>query len=557
MAAQLSVPSDSRRHLSREGGRRSFLPNTKKGLAYKTSTNSTYKIFSCCFFFNLSGSVCVFMYEVVVAAEKVRQVDLALALSGFGRFQIVHILILCCIAQIGAYSAFTAGLIAGPKIASSVVVWPEWIMKSFFAWIAGIFIDKFGRTFSLYSALLLASVTLIAACYTGENSIEFYLVLRTLGCFFIGAIQVINYVIVAELCPKKQRSRCLFFLVVMDCIGTLYGCAMLAVPFPIDGSLIGLSGPSWRVRMLLALIPLPVALLFALIFLRGIESPFFLVVSGKSPRAFALLERIAKQNGKHDTFKQHVNQSEFIRNLSASRAAISVQERGTLSQVSRVPKMGALMALWAIQAITYWGAMSAIPRLYQVWSNGTSSSSTTTYNVEILLLLYVFEFVGIGIAAFSSFKWGAHKTLFYFIMVGAFLLAITTISLGLNLGWFLAASVCGLFAFLTPIWGILFVITTEVFPTQCRATALGLMLSTRVVQGVLELALPKSIEMSTHLSYLPTIYATVSTIFCIGGIFIAKRLVPRQNITNLPTRIRTWSNSVVITSPKRIENGHV
>jgi len=45
-------------------------------------------------------------------------------------------------------------------------------------------------------------------------------------------------------------------------------------------------------------------------------------------------------------------------------------------------------------------------------------------------------------------------------------------------------------ACLTPIWGILFVITTELFPTHSRATGLGLMLSTRVVQGLLEIFVP-------------------------------------------------------------------
>jgi len=51
-------------------------------------------------------------------------------------------------------------------------------MKSLFAWSAGIFADKFGRAFSLYSALILASVFLISSCYAG---FELYLAFRTIG----------------------------------------------------------------------------------------------------------------------------------------------------------------------------------------------------------------------------------------------------------------------------------------------------------------------------------------------------------------------------------------
>jgi len=51
-------------------------------------------------------------------------------------------------------------------------------MKSVFARSAGVFADKFGRTFCLYSALILASVFLISSCYAG---FELYLAFRTIG----------------------------------------------------------------------------------------------------------------------------------------------------------------------------------------------------------------------------------------------------------------------------------------------------------------------------------------------------------------------------------------
>lgn len=434
------------------------------------------------------------MHEVV-AKGKIRQIDSSLT---FGLFQ-VKILLLCGIAQLGAYAAFTSGLVGGPKIAA---VWPEWIMKSVFAWSAGIFIDKFGRTFSLYSALTLASVFLISSCYA---SAEVYLALRILGCYFIGSIQVVNYVIAFEYCPNSYRSRALFFLVLMDCLGTLYGCGMLVLPFHIDFTCLGLSSET-RSRMLLALIPLPVALLLAVCVLGRSETPFFLLVSGKPDEALTLISQMAVTNKRPGT--------EIPINLGGSAAAVSIQERGTLTQLRKVERMNLMLALWAVQAVVYWGAMSVIPKL--------------TSNLEVLLLLYAFELIGIGVSAFASFKWGSRPTLFYLYIVGACLLAFTTVSLGLNLGWFLAASVCGMFACLTPIWGILFVITTELFPTQCRATGLGLMLSTRVIQGVLEVAVPA--DQVAHLTFLPVVYSVIATVFAFLAIYLSRKLVPPKRV---------------------------
>jgi MFS family permease len=451
--------------------------------------------------------------QEAVAKDKIRQIEAALTQAGFGLFQF-KLLAVCGIAQIGAYAAYTSGLVGAREISANpqYIIWPEWIMKSVFSWICGILIDKFGRVSALYTALVLCTSLLVPACFA---SLELYLVLRALGCIFIGSLQVINYVIMSEFCPRSHRSRCLFVLVLMDCIGTLYGCGMLV-----------LSNLDWRTRMLLSLIPLPVALLLAISIIGFKETPFFLVISGNAEKANSVLLGISRNLPSHTS---------SLRNLTGPNSTVSIQERGSLSQLRKVDLLPHLLGLWAVQAVTYWGAMSALPRLYQVWTNSSSSSS---FNLEILLLLYAFEFAGIALAAFGSVKFDPYRTLWVMLIVGACLLGLTCLSLGLNLLWFLAASVCGMFACLTPIWGILFVITTERFPTHCRATGLGLMLSTRVIQGVLEIALPT--ELSVNVPILPVIYSVVATVFAVIGIFIAKRLQALV-APPAPMRARTWS----------------
>jgi hypothetical protein len=55
----------------------------------------------------------------VVAKDKVRQVEQALYQSGCGMFQLT-ILLLCGFAQLGAYAAYTSGLVGGQKIAAGL-----------------------------------------------------------------------------------------------------------------------------------------------------------------------------------------------------------------------------------------------------------------------------------------------------------------------------------------------------------------------------------------------------------------------------------------------------
>ena len=77
-----------------------------------------------------------------------------------------------------------------------------------------------------------------------------------------------------------------------DCLGPLYGCGMLVLPFTVDVGIIGLSDDVMA-RMLLALIPLPVALGLAVWVLRRSDTPFFLVATGKADEAYRLMHRMA------------------------------------------------------------------------------------------------------------------------------------------------------------------------------------------------------------------------------------------------------------------------
>jgi MFS family permease len=485
-------------------------------------------------------------YQVsrVIEADKVRVMESLLTKAGFGRFQYA-LLFLCGVAQLGAYAAYTSGLIAAERFAlelsvsSAITSWPEWIVKSAFAWIAGIFIDKFGRSFSFKLALLLGTVFTASAPFA--TSLELYLVCRTFGCFTLGAVQVVTYVLVAEFTPRLQRSRALFFLVLTDCLGTLYGSSMMVLPF---GEHLGdpLHLSDWRCRLLFGMLPLGAAFLLS-IFLLPHNSPAFLIVSGKPDDAYRVIEGIAKRNQKHSVIDFPLT---GMRDFSRAVAALAAppRDRGTFTSIKQVSRSAPLVAQWSVQAIAYWGAMSALPRLYHAWRPATEGEF---FNLEVLLLLYVFELFGIVIAAIGSSKTGSERTLLWFSAMGAALIFVTAASVAMNAPWFLSASVCGMFAVLTPVWGLLFVITTETYPVQCRGTALGLMMATRVVQGVLELSLP-ALDVN---SWLTVTYACIAGVFALGGVYGVKKFLitprPTGGPAGSPNRTRSWS------SPRRFE----
>ena len=438
----------------------------------------------------------------LMEADKTRVVESLMTRAGFGLFQF-RLLLLCGLAQVGAYACAVGGLIAGPLYAEEIgvdaqwLVWPEWLMRFALAWTAGLVVDKFGRVPSIFAFLTFGTMFQLVSCFA--TAVELYVVCRTFGNFFIGALQVAVYVFVAEICPKASRSRALFFLVLADCIGTLVGCAVMILPTAVP----------WRTRLVYTCIPLGLAGLLALCYLRK-DSVKYMVLSGRAAGAYRHLTQIASTNGRPPNVIDPSGQSEFARVLAS--VSVSPRHRGRFTELWGNKAAVGLVVVCGLQAIAYWGAMSALPQMYRDWDTESS------FNIEVLLLLFVFELVGVVAAAVLSFKVGPAKALLWFAAAGAALVALLVISLALNARWFRSASLCGTFACLTPVWGILFVLTTEAFSPQYRGLGLGFAISTRILQGLLEVCLPYELE-----AWVPVLFAGIAVFALIGIVYVAKR----------------------------------
>lgn len=476
----------------------------------------------------------------LIESDKTRIVE---SFMTSGRSEIRKILLVCGSIQIGVYSVFVSGLIAASIYAQSstpsaqftttLLVWPEWIIKPGFAWIGGIFTDKFGRKISLKFSLALSIIFSLVSCLIPADSqyLELYIISRVFVCIMIGAVQVTNYVIVSESVAQKFRTKCLFFLVITDCIGTLFGCFVMQIIVSID----------WKMRLLVSAIPLVIAGLFALVFFKIDETPKYMVISNQADRAYDKLLLPTSQPPANPTI---MRKDEFIRSIAS--LSCSRSQRGKISSLfdSRSKRLSYfLLFLWTVQAVVYWGAMSVLPQLFA--SSSSSSSSTSQSSLEILLLLYVFEFLGILVAAVFSSKISVQQTLVWFQIVSTILLIIVCISMAVSAQWFLSASICGMFGSLTPIWGILFVISTETFSPKIRATGLGLLMSTRIVQGVLETCLP----LTTSYSWQPIVYVAIASGFSAFAVIVSwRKYTPAKNSAPLAQVPKSHSPCESLTS---------
>jgi hypothetical protein len=218
------------------------------------------------------------------------------------------------------------------------------------------------------------------------------------------------------------------------------------------------------------------------------ETPKYLIVSGRPAQAYDWLT-----NGSFGNLR--ISRSDFTQTMQFM--ALRKSDRGKISDIigkSRGSKLMPLLFLWFSQAMVYWGAMSVLPLVYEFWRSEIESQKSQV-KLEVLVILYVFELVGIIAAGWWSLRdKSCERPLLWFSATGTILIGLSMIVLGITNGgnWWLFFSTCLVFGCLTPIWGILFVISTEYLPTQSKATGLGILMSTRIVQGFLELFIAPS-----------------------------------------------------------------
>merc|ERR1719285_499332 len=150
------------------------------------------------------------------------------------------------------------------------------------------------------------------------------------------------------------------------------------------------------------------------------------------------------------------------------------------------------------------------------------SSVGVRMNLTIFFMV-LSELPGGVLAAFMMDKPGRVPTLRIFLAVAFVFSALTTVAALIdNKGLLILGSV-GIYMFLIPVWSVLFLYTPESYPTQLRATAMGMFFNVDVVPGLVTPFLSAAMEDGTPWHYIGTWTVCLLINFCVATFWLKHR----------------------------------
>lgn len=378
-------------------------------------------------------------------------VDDALAEAGAGRFQRRLMGIFGLVWAADAMQVVAVGF-AAPSIAAVFGVDMATALQSGTLFFLGMFVGAtlFGRLADRIGRRNVLIVTVACDAIFGLASVfsptfQWLLALRFLTGVAVGGTLPVDYALMAEFLPPKNRGRWLVWLEGFWALGTLVVAltAWFAATYVVT--------TPWKLIYLVAALPACIG-----IFLRlwVPESPMYLLRRDREIEARAIVNRIRVANG---------------------TPALSPKTRLVLPPAAPAPAGGimaaglarttvAVLAVWFLVSLSYYGVF--------VWLPGKLATEGFGFvrGYGFLVLLALAQLPGYALAAWGVENWGRQRTLRIFLVLSALgcLLFVTATTGAVVAGALLLMS----FALLGT-WGALYALTPEVYPTTLRATGMG------------------------------------------------------------------------------------
>lgn len=378
-------------------------------------------------------------------------VDEALARGGAGRFQWRLLGIFGLVWAADAMQVISVGF-AAPSIAATFGIDRVTAFQVGTLFFAGMFLgafafgrvaDRIGRRNILVLTVGMDAVFGLASVFAQDFTL--LLVLRFLTGVAVGGTLPVDYAMMAEFLPPRNRGRWLVWLEGFWALGTLIVAltAWIAVAQ-------GAAAP-WRWIFAVAAIP---ALIGIGLRLWLPESPMYLIRKGDAAGARAVIDRVLVTNG-----VQPLPQDARLVPAQVPTGA----ERSIFSALLRARTIG-VMAVWFLVSLSYYGVF--------VWVPGQLATEGFGFvrGYAFLVVLAVAQVPGYALAAWGVEVLGRRATLLGFLLLSAAGCALFTVASGTVM----VATALILMSFaLLGTWGALYAFTPELYPTHLRGTGMG------------------------------------------------------------------------------------
>ena len=334
--------------------------------------------------------------------------------------------------------AKTFGLTMPQALQTGTIFFVGMLLGAFFF---GRLADRIGRRPVLMMAVLIDAAFGVASAFAPDYT--WLLALRFLTGIGVGGTLPVDYTMMAEFLPSDRRGRWLVLLESFWAVGTIL-LAILALVAVNSGD------DAWRVIFFVTGIP---ALIGVVLRFYVPESPMYLNRNGRSDEARKVLERVAKANGSTTPIPQLTPEKTVKKSVFALFS-------GNLRRRSI-----SLFIAWGLISIAYYGVFVYLPVKLSAEGFGFMRGQ------EFLILLALVQLPGFALSAYGVEKWGRKPTLVGFLLLSA--VGCMCYSLGNAPALVIGSTLLMSFALLGT-WGALYAFTPEVYPTDLRASGMGM-----------------------------------------------------------------------------------
>ena len=301
--------------------------------------------------------------------------------------------------------------------------------------------DKYGRRRVLLITVGCDAVFGLLSAFSPNFAI--LLSLRFLTGIAVGGTLPVDYAMMAEFLPSKNRGRWLVMLEGFWAVGTVI-IALAAWA----ASLAGVAD-AWRYIFIVTAAPSLIG-----IWLRFWvpESPMHLLKTGQAKEAKSVMNRVLRKNGKPELSPKAILEAPLL-----------VKNEKLLSPNLRQRTLTTL-AIWFLVSVSYYGIFTWIPAKLA----GDGFGFVRGYGFLVIVALA--QLPGYALAAYGVEAWGRRRTLITFLFISAAACALFTVAGNSVL---IGASILIMSFALLGTWGALYAFTPELYPTSLRASGMG------------------------------------------------------------------------------------